>query len=115
MMSADHFEEWFATKLFPNIPPNSLIVIDNSSYHSCRSDPVPVKCCTKQKMQDWLQAKGVEFLTNALKAELYSIVQRLKLTPRYVVDTIGIAAGKNLVKIAFVFIAIYIIQASYRA
>ena len=74
-MSADHFEEWFATKLFPNVPPNSLIVMDNASYHSRPSDPVPVKSCTKQKMQDWLQAKGVEFPRNALKAELYSITQ----------------------------------------
>ena len=75
MMSADHFEQWFATKLFPNVPPNSLIVMDNGLYHSRRSDPVPVKCYTEQKMQDWLQAKGVEFPTNALKAELYSIIQ----------------------------------------
>ena len=109
-MTADHFEEWFGTKLLPNVPPNSLIVMDNASYHSRRSDPVPVKSWTKQKMQDWLQAKGVEFPTNALKAELYSIIQRMKPTPRYVVDDMAAAAGKNLVKIAFVFIDMYIIQ-----
>ena len=61
-------------------------------------------------MQDWLQAKGVEFPTNALKAELYSIIQRMKPTPCYVVDDMAAAAGKNLVKIAFVFIDMYIIQ-----
>ena len=62
------------------------------------------------RLQDWLQAKGVESPTNALKAELYSIIQRLKPTPHYVVDDIGAAAGKNLVKIALVFIDMYIIQ-----
>ena len=85
MMSADHFEEWFATKLFPYVPPNSLIVMDNTSYHGRRSDPVPVKSYTDQNMQDWLQAKGGEFPTNVLKAELYSMIQRLKPTPCYVV------------------------------
>ena len=109
-MTANHFDKWFATKPFLNVPPNSLIVMDNGSYYSCHSDPVPVKSWTKQKMQDWLQAKGVEFPTNALKAELYSIIQRLKPTPRYVVDDMAAAAGKNLVKIAFVFIDMYIIQ-----
>ena len=94
-MTAGHFEEWFATKLLPNVPPNSLIVIDNASYHSHRSDPVPVKSWTTQKMQDWLQAKGVELPTNALKAELYSIIRRLKNIPRYVVDDMATAAGKN--------------------
>ena len=51
-MTADHFEEWFATKLLPNVQPNSLIVMDNASYHSRCSDPVPVKSWTKQKMHD---------------------------------------------------------------
>ena len=37
-MTADHFEEWFATKLLPNVPANSLIVMDNATYHSRRSD-----------------------------------------------------------------------------
>ena len=93
-MTADHFEEWFATKLLPNVQPNSLIVMDNASYHSRRSDPVPVKSWTKQRMHDWLQAKGIEFPTNALKAELYSIIQSLKPTPWYVVDDMVGAAGK---------------------
>ena len=85
-MTADHFEEWFATKLLPNVPLNSLIVVDNASYHSRRSDPVPVKSWTKQKMQDWFQAKGIEFPTNALKIEFNSIIHRLKPTPSYVVN-----------------------------
>ena len=51
-MTADHYEEWFATKLLPDVPPNSIIVMDNASYHSRRSDPVPVKGWTKKKMHD---------------------------------------------------------------
>ena len=45
-------------------------------------------------MQDWLQVKGIDFTTNALKAELYSIIQRLKHTPSYVVDAMAAAVGK---------------------
>ena len=33
-MTGDHFEEWFRDTLLPNAPPNSLIVMDNASYHS---------------------------------------------------------------------------------
>ena len=75
--------------------------IGNASYHSHCSDPVPVKRWTKQKMQDWLQSKGIEFPTNALKAELYSIIQRLKPTSCYVVDDMAAAAGKYSLKIVF--------------
>ena len=73
--------------------------MDNASYHSRRSDPVPVKSWTKQKMQDWVQAKGVEFPTNALKAELYSVIQRLKPTHCYVVDDMAAAAGHEVVRL----------------
>ena len=100
-MTADHFEEWFATKLLPNVQPNSLIVMDNALYHSYCTDPVPVKSWTRQKMQDWLQAKGIKFPTNALKAKLYSIIQRLKPTPRYVVDDMAAATGMYSVKMPF--------------
>ena len=37
-MTRDHFEEWFRDTLLPNAPPNSLIVIDNVSYHSRRCE-----------------------------------------------------------------------------
>jgi hypothetical protein len=32
--TADLFEEWFKNKLLPNIPPTSVIVMDNATYHS---------------------------------------------------------------------------------
>ena len=38
----------------PNIQPNSLIVMDNASYHSRLDDPVPTKSWTK-KMIEWLE------------------------------------------------------------
>ena len=33
-ITGDHFEEWFRDKLLSNIPLNSLIIMDNASYHS---------------------------------------------------------------------------------
>ena len=58
-------------------------------------------------MLDLLQAKGIEFPINALKAELYSITQRLRPTSCYVVNDMAVAAGKYSVKI--LFINLYII------
>ena len=34
-------EEWFQDALLPNISPKSLIVMDNASYHSRRSEAMP--------------------------------------------------------------------------
>ena len=38
MLYTNRFEEWFKDALLPNIDPNSLIVIDNASYHSRREE-----------------------------------------------------------------------------
>ena len=81
----------------------------NASCHSRRSDPVLVKSWTKQKMQDWVHANRVEFPINALKLNI--IIQRLKPTPRYVVDDMAAAAGKYSVKIVFYLL----VCTSYRA
>ena len=92
-MTAEHFEEWFASKLLPNVQPNSLIVMDNASYHSRRSQPVPVKSWTKKRMQEWLRDQGMNFPPKAKKAEIFEIIKRLNPTPRYFVDDMAEAAG----------------------
>ena len=63
-MIAEHFEEWFANKLLPNVQPNSLIVMDNAPVVIL----LPVKSWTKKMMQEWLWAKGIVFPQKVLKS-----------------------------------------------
>ena len=53
------FEEWFVGVLLPKLHSNSLIVMDNASYHSCRSEPIPVQSWTKVKLMEWLEEHGI--------------------------------------------------------
>ena len=92
-MIGEHFEEWFRDKLLPNVPPNSLIVMDNASYHSRRLEDIPVKSWTKKRMIEWLDGKGTSYPPKALKSELFSILQEMRLTPQYVVDEMALAAA----------------------
>ena len=100
-MTSVHFEEWFHhifhDSLMPNIPANSLIVMDNAPYHSCRLEPVPTMSSRKQIMQDWLTARGIEFPDNALKRELYTLIKVSNFTPKYAVDEMAKAAGHEVV------------------
>ena len=90
-MTGEHFEEWFRDKLLPNVPSNSLIVINNASYHSRQCEELPVKNWTKKRMIEWLDGKSIPYPTKALKSEIFSIIQGLNLTLRYVVDEMGCA------------------------
>ena len=100
-MTSEHFEEWFHDSLMPNIPANSLIVMDNASYHSRRLEPVPTMSSRKQILQDWLTASTIEFPENALKRELYTLIKMSNFTPKYAVDEMAKAAGHEVVRLPY--------------
>ena len=90
------FEEWFALKLLPNIPPTSIIVMDNASYHSRRKEPKPTKSWTKAMLKEWLSSKGIAYPEQCLKSELWKIAERNQPdSPIYVVDDIASKAGNS--------------------
>ena len=60
-MNSDNFEEWFHDKLLCNVPYNSLIVMDNASYHSRHIEEVPTSNSRKGDLQDWLTSHGIEY------------------------------------------------------
>ena len=61
----------------------------NASYHSQRSDSVPVKSWTKKRMQDM----GKSFPPKAKKVEIFNMIARLNGTPRYFLDDMAADAG----------------------
>ena len=50
-MDSDLFKKWFVEMLIPGIPKNSLIIMDNASYHNTLSEnSPPTPQCSKKKM-----------------------------------------------------------------
>ena len=37
-MNTEHYMEWFTQQLLPNLPPNSVIIVDNATYHNKQKD-----------------------------------------------------------------------------
>ena len=49
-MNADQFQKWFSKMLLPNIPPNSIIIMDNASYHKALTeDSAPILQVPKKR------------------------------------------------------------------
>ena len=98
-MTSEHFEEWFNDTLIPKLEPNSIIVMDNASYHSRRLQKIPTKSSTKQEMKDWLTSNGFQFPEKALKCELYSLIVSSNFVTVYVIDEIAKTAGHEVVRL----------------
>ena len=98
-MNSERFEEWFRDQLMPNIQPNTLIVIDNATYHSRRLEAVLTTNTRKGEMQDWLTAHHIQFPEHALKRELLSLIRLSNPQPKYVIDELAKAYGHEVIRL----------------
>jgi hypothetical protein len=68
------FQKWFPN-IWPQLEPNSMIVIDSAPYHSVKLDCPPSKMWWKQAITDWLHEINVSFNESAVKVELLTKVK----------------------------------------
>ena len=88
-ITAKDFYEWFREVLL-DLPPNSVVVIDNASIHNTREEGTPKAGSYKADMQAWLMEKGVEFDPKDYKKDLWDkIKERLKTCPDYSIDKLA--------------------------
>ncbi|XP_076033009.1 uncharacterized protein LOC143020470 [Oratosquilla oratoria] len=99
-MNATVFEEWFCMQLLPNIPPNSVIVMDNASHHSRQVEKLPSSSWRKADIKNWLMQKGITVNDDLSKAELYELTKNSRVAKkRYVVDEVATEAGHIVVRL----------------
>ena len=85
-MNFDNFRICLENQLIPNLPPNSVVVLDNASYHSKQEDKCPTQATKKADIQAWLKRKGVHFTEGISKAELLHMCDLNKSQPKFVVE-----------------------------
>ena len=74
-MNAENYEKYFE-KVCSLLKPNSLIVIDNASYHSRNSEDYPLSKWRKAQFQKWLSENDISFSPDALRSELWVLCKR---------------------------------------
>ncbi|CAK1591467.1 unnamed protein product, partial [Parnassius mnemosyne] len=76
-MNYENYEKWIKNQLVPNLPANSVVVVDNA-YHNKQEDPAPTSNSRKADMQSWLREKNIEFEETMLKPQLYKLIAKNK-------------------------------------
>jgi len=98
-MNWDIFRQWFCEQLLPNIPENSLIIMDNAPYHNVLSSAsAPVKSSKKSEIKAWLEANKIPCNPDCLKAELVEILTKVAPEPTYAIDEIAKSHGHEIVR-----------------
>jgi transposase len=77
-MNADNFEKWLNEIVIPKLPPASVLVMDNPSYHRRHVDKPLSASALKKEMINWLERHGVQCDTSLKKATLYKFNEAKK-------------------------------------
>lgn len=98
-MTASLFEKWFIEQLLPNIPPNSVIVMDNASYHSRLHSKIPNSSTKKDDILKFMESKNMEIPQKATKKVLLEAIKKKNFTKEYVIDKLCEAHGHTILRL----------------
>jgi transposase len=98
-MNWENFSKWFEIQLLPNIPANSLIIMDNAGYHNVLADDsFPTPKTRKEELLAWLERNCIPWTDDMLKPELYALCKRFAPAPEFKLDQIAEAAGHSILR-----------------
>ena len=98
-MNWENFSKWFSIQLLPNIPLESIVILDNARYHNVFDDNViPNKSSKKEQLRHWLTRNGYPWREDMLKSELFELCARLAPTPEYKLDRLAAEHGISILR-----------------
>jgi transposase len=98
-MCSELFEKWFVEQLLPNIPANSVIVMDNASYHSRQEEKIPNTNSRKPDIVAFLRKRHISIPEKITVKKLLEIVQSQKFEKKYFIDKITAEAGHEILRL----------------
>lgn len=99
-MNSTNYMRWVKEMLLPNLPPRSVLVIDNASYHNVQYDKCPTSNTRKQEMQDWLVQNNIPFTEDMFKTELYELVKLHKpKAKKFILDQVLREQGHTVLRL----------------
>lgn len=99
-MNNTNFENWLRTQLIPNLPNNSVLVMDNASYHNVIDQRDPTTASKKAEMITFLKERDITVDEGLTKPEIYKIVKRNKSKcPDYRMDKIMKEHGHDILRL----------------
>ncbi|XP_041971919.1 uncharacterized protein LOC121727922 isoform X2 [Aricia agestis] len=98
------YYRWLLTHVVPNLPPNSVVVINNTVYNNILEDYVITSNSNRSVMEAWLNERNIPFSNTMFKPHLYKLISSHKDHQiQYKVNTIIESAGHEVLRIPEVY------------
>ena len=90
-MNSENYEKWVRTQLIPNLPNNSVVIVDNASYHNRLDEAAPSFNARKAVMEAWLHEREISYCQ--------LICQHKEKLKKYFIDTIFSKYGHTVLRL----------------
>lgn len=98
-MNRNVFRQWVTDQLLPNIPENSLIIMDNAPYHNVLAEEAfPKSTDSLCKLREWLTHNEIPWTKDMLKAEIFDLCSRLAPKPEFAIDAFVAEKGHTILR-----------------
>ena len=98
-MNAESYEKYFEN-ICKLLKPNSVIIIDNASYHSRNAEGFPMSKWRKAQFQLWLTENKIPFKPDALRSELRTLCKKYRTDKTSkVIDNIAKKHGHEVIRL----------------
>ena len=102
-MNYGNFSKWFGNQLLPNIPNDSIIIMDNAKYHNILADDTfPTPRSNKRELLAWLENNHANLKLHddpsMLKPELYEICKKIAPAPEFKLDRMAEEYGHRILR-----------------
>ena len=97
-MTGEVFEHWFSN-ILGRLDEHSVIVMDNASYHSRKTEKIPNTGTKKAEIQAWLTSRSIAYEEDMVRAELLQLVRQAAVMPTYVVDEMAKEHGHLVLRL----------------
>lgn len=98
-MNHANFMKWLQEMLIPNLPANSVLVLDNVAYHNVQVYLCPTSATRKAEIQEWLRRNNIQYDHKMLKPELLQLCKVYKQQPLYAVDEVLARYGHKALRL----------------
>lgn len=98
-MNKTNFKKWVEEKLIPNLPPASIVVMDNAPYHSVVLNKAPTSATKVADIKEWLNENEIPFDEALKKPQLLMLVKRHKPEPKFEIDELLGEHGHTVVRL----------------
>jgi transposase len=97
-MNWENFSKWFTEQLMPNIPPKSIIIMDNARYHNVFVNETPTSGSSKEELRKWLSEHNYSWTEDMLKAELLALCKKFSPPPKFKIDQLAESHGHTILR-----------------